>query len=83
MQMAQISKQIGQFIKANQSLIVTVSTVGFALVAAGTAIVTLGTVIWRLGQTIGAVSAIIGLIGGVLGLSCSRRWAWWRSASWA
>ena len=64
MQMAQISKQIGQFIKANQSLIVTVSTVGFALVAAGTAIVTLGTVIWGLGQTIAAVSAIIGLIQG-------------------
>ena len=71
MQMARLSKTIGQFIKANQSLIVTISTVGFALVAAGTAIVTLGTVIFGMGQIIGVVSGTISVLYGVLGFILS------------
>ncbi len=59
--LAKVEKSVLDLVKANKPLVVTIATLGFALVAAGTAITALGVAIFGFGQVIGAISAVVGV----------------------
>lgn len=59
------------WIKANQSLVVTIAQVAVGLVAAGSAAVALGVAVAGLGAALGVLSTAIGAVGAVLGFLLS------------